>query len=212
MLSKANKSSLSLFILIVLYSVGVIGIGKNLFPGIIFLTPLNLLISLLLVLWNHSVWSKETVYFLLLCFVAGLGIEIVGVQSGLIFGEYAYGPVLGPKIAGTPLMIGVNWALLAYCTGVSINHMLNDWHWLGQALAGALLMVCLDFFIEPVAIRYDMWNWNGAPIPMQNYLAWFVISFGLLSVFHYHQSWITNKVGYYLLTIQFLFFWLLGLF
>ncbi len=205
-----NKSALSIFILVVLYTVGVCGIGSGYFPTLIYLTPLNLLISLALVLWNHPQWSRATIGFLLLCFVVGLSIEIVGVQSGLIFGEYQYGPVLGWKIWDTPVMIGINWMLLAYCTGASVNQMLPTWHWLGQALLGATLMVCLDIFIEPVAIYHQMWNWGGGPIPLQNYFAWFVISLFLLSVFHYFQAWIQNKVAYYMLTIQFLFFWILG--
>lgn len=205
-----KKTSLSIFILVVLYTVGVVGIGSGYLPNIIFLTPLNLLISFGLLLWNHPQWSKESALVLATCFLVGLGIEVVGVQSGLIFGEYEYGQVLGWKVWGTPLMIGVNWAMLVYATGVSVNAIFSNWNWLEKALAGALLMLTLDYFIEPVAIYYGMWSWGGGEIPIQNYVAWFVISLVLLAIFHYFQGWIKNKVGYYLLIIQFLFFFILG--
>lgn len=205
----AHKSALSIFILTVLYAVGIVGIGSGWVPDIIFLTPLNLLISLGLVLWNHPQWSRATLACLLVAFGLGLSVEIVGVQTGLIFGEYEYGPVLGWKIWGTPLMIGVNWTMLVYCTGASVNRLFGRWHWLLRAFVGALLMLCLDYFIEPVAIHYDLWDWGGA-VPIQNYIAWFVVSLLLLAMFHYFQRNITNKVAYYLLTLQFLFFLILG--
>ena len=205
----SDRPKLSIFVLAVLYTVGVIGIGSGILPDIIFLTPLNLLISLALILWNHPKWSSATVGCLVLAFVVGLSVEVVGVQTGLIFGEYAYGPVLGWKIWDTPLMIGVNWTMLVYATGCSINRVVN-WHWTLKALAGAVVMVALDVLIEPVAIHYDMWDWGG-PVPLQNYIAWFVVSLFLLSVFHYFQARITNKVASYLLIMQFLFFWILGL-
>ncbi len=206
-----KEQNISIGILVAFYLSGLILIGSGQFPNFILLTPLNLLISLVVVLWNHPQWSRASIFVLALSFILGLGIEILGVNTGLIFGEYQYGPVLGWKIWGTPWMIGVNWALLIYCIGCSVNDWFPSWPWLARAIGSALIMVLLDYLIEPVAIYYNMWQWSAPEIPMQNYLAWFVVSLFLLSFFHYLQGKIKNKVAYYLLIMQFLFFLILGL-
>ena len=38
-------------------------------------------------------------------------------------------------------------------------------------------MVCFDLFMEPAAGILDYWTWVGNRIPLQNYLAWFGLSF-----------------------------------
>ncbi|MFN2335752.1 MAG: carotenoid biosynthesis protein, partial [Bacteroidales bacterium] len=45
-------------------------------------------------------------------------IEAVGVNTGRIFGTYTYGKALGPALWNTPVIIGLNWFLLIYCTNV----------------------------------------------------------------------------------------------
>lgn len=45
------------------------------------------------------------------------------------------------------------------------------------AFASGILAVFFDFLLEPVAIIFDYWNWNNNIIPLQNYAAWFFISF-----------------------------------
>jgi uncharacterized membrane protein len=43
----------------------------------------------------------------------------------------------------------------------------------------AILAVVFDYVLEPVAINLNYWQWAYNIIPLQNYLAWFLISFGL---------------------------------
>lgn len=45
-------------------------------------------------------------------------------------------------------------------------------------------MVLIDIFIEPVAIELGFWAWEQNQIPIQNYIAWFLISFVLLIFFY----------------------------
>lgn len=45
---------------------------------------------------------------------------------------------------------------------------------------GSLLMVAYDLFLEPAAMRLDMWSWECKVIPLKNYLGWFFFS----AVFH----------------------------
>ena len=40
----------------------------------------------------------------------------------------------------------------------------------------ALLMLGIDYIMEPVAIASDFWNWNGTIVPLWNYICWFLIA------------------------------------
>ena len=44
--------------------------------------------------------------------------EILVVSYGIIFGNYKYGEILGYKVLGVPLIIGINWCILSLIKGV----------------------------------------------------------------------------------------------
>lgn len=200
-----TKTTISIAILIILYAVGIIGIKTGVFGDILSLTPLNLCISLALLLWNHEKWDSKFVTAITIVAVAGFFVEVAGVQTGIIFGEYAYGNTLGWKWLDVPLVMAVNWLILIYCSAVVVSRR-TEWDiWL-KAFAGAVIMVSLDFLIEPVAIKYDFWAWANAAIPPQNYMAWGLISFALLMVFHRLVPPIDNKVAIALFFLQIVFF------
>ncbi|MBR9922198.1 MAG: carotenoid biosynthesis protein [Bacteroidetes bacterium] len=198
-------------ILIILYFVGVVSLLTNLHPDFILLTPVNLLISLILILWNHKEWSTGFVVFLAGTWCWGFFAEMIGVQTGMIFGDYAYGVVLGPKVNGTPLMIGVNWMMLAYAGGICLNHIAPKMHWFFRGLGAALLLVGLDILIEPVAIAYGFWSWGDSIPPLQNYIGWFLVALPLQLVFARFFGESRNIVAMILFILQIAFFSILGL-
>ncbi len=200
-----NKTNISIFILVVLYIVGFIGIKFNIVENLIMLTPVNLLISVGLVLWNHEKWNSKFIIAISVAALAGYFVEVAGVKTGVIFGEYAYGKTLGPAFLEVPLAMALNWLMLIYCTAAVVSQR-TEWHWAMKAAACAVIMVSMDFLIEPVAIKYDFWQWAGGDIPAQNYLAWGLIAFVLSSVFHYLVPPVNNKVAIALLLIQIGFF------
>lgn len=163
-------------ILILYFSVGVAGIilpvTRGLFQS---LTPLSLLASLTLLLLHHHGYTLRFWLAAFFLFLAGIIVEIAGVTTGLLFGAYAYGDTLGLKVFHTPLMIGVNWLMLIYCShSITARFVENPFY---KAITGAALMVVYDFTLEPSAIAFDMWQWEGGAVPLQNYVAWFVIAF-----------------------------------
>ncbi len=202
----ARKEILAIGVLAILYTVGIIGVALPIHPDFILLTPINLLVSLSIMLAFHQIWTRQLILFLIAAYLVGFGAELFGVQTGLLFGAYRYGRVLGPKLWDTPLMIGVNWTLLSYAIGVTMNHLLPNGHWLLKGLLAALLMVGLDVLIEPVAIRYDFWSWHNGTPPLQNYWGWFWVSLPLLCIFTKTQRHVRNKVAIALFLLQILFF------
>jgi bisanhydrobacterioruberin hydratase len=205
------KQRFAILFLAVTYLAGVVGIAWPVHPDFVLLTPLSLLLSLGLALYFHPRWSPAMAWFLPLCYAVGFGAELFGVQTGLLFGDYAYGRVLGPKVWETPLMIGVNWILVSYTAGMAINAVAPGWRWPLRALAGSLLLVALDLFIEPVAIEYGFWSWEGGVPPLRNYLGWFAVALPLQAWFARHFEGQKNNVAAMLFIYQFLFFLVLSL-
>ncbi|MFN4146699.1 MAG: carotenoid biosynthesis protein [Runella sp.] len=168
------------------------------------LVPFHLLSTALVLLLYHQDWNKSSVFFCVLAYVIGFGIEVLGVHTGLIFGHYQYGNTLGTKWLDVPLVIGLNWLVLIYAAGMVVASWRSSL-WTKIAL-GAAVVVGLDFLIEPVAMRLDFWNWQGEVIPFQNYVAWYLISAFLLYCFYQYNFYKKNRLAGLLLLCQALFF------
>lgn len=210
--TKISTEGIAIITLLILYLVGIVGITQNIHPEFILLTPLNLLLSFLIVIAFHPYKKDHKLsLFLIFSYLVGFGAEYYGVQTGLLFGEYTYGRVLGPKIWDTPFMIGVNWMLLCYAIGVTTNHIFPKMHWLLKGIIAALLMVALDILIEPVAIRYAFWSWAQGEPPLQNYFGWFLVSLPLLITFAKMHGTVRNKVAIALFVLQISFFAILNI-
>ncbi len=205
-----KKILLAKGVLLIIHMVGIIGLSfPDLRPYFLSLTPLTLLISAISLFYFHENWNKAFITFLILCYAFGYGIEVVGVATGLVFGDYSYSAALGPKLVDTPLMIGINWLFLIYATG-TIANTLNA-PTIIKALSGAVLMLVLDLALEPVAIALNFWEWPGDSVPVLNYAAWFFISFLLLLLFYLMPFQKGNRFALFLYLVQLLFFILLGI-
>ena len=204
-----REPEFSIIVLLIFHIIGVIGIKYNIVPGFVMLTPLNLLLSVGLVIWHDGNAKDNIIKFGIPAFLIGYFAEMIGVQTGMIFGEYAYGPVLGPQIKGTPLMIGVNWLMLSMCAGSLVNNFFGNLNIILKTIIASLALVLLDLYIEPVAIAYDFWSWGGAPVPLQNYVGWFFVGLPILFVYFKLMTVSGNKVAQSLFFIQLAFFMLL---
>lgn len=197
------------YLFVIYYSVGVIGLSWSVTQELfITLMPVSLILSSAILLFFHDQWRIKHIVVFILIALAGYLVEVLGVQTGQVFGSYSYGRALGLKLAGTPLLIGLNWLMLTYCVYAILEH--TKLFWPMKVLSASALMVLYDIVMEPVAIRLDMWSWGG-PIPMQNYQAWFIISMIFLTLMHLSRIQTRNRVAAWLLGTQFMFFLLLNI-
>jgi putative membrane protein len=199
-----NRFYLSLSLLVIVYTVGFVTVFLGHAESLMLLTPYNLLFASGLLICNAEGFDKRYGSWLLVVMLAGFFVEVAGIETGLIFGTYAYGEGLGIKWLDVPLMIGVNWGVLVFGTAALIQHF-KFAQWVKAAIA-ATLMVSYDVLLEPVAIRFDFWSWEGGTIPLQNYLAWWIISFGMLLGAFYLVKNLRNRLAIYVIGIQTLFF------
>ncbi len=193
------------YFILILCITGVIGLSIPLTQNIfIRLTPYYLLTTMLVLFYFHQEWDKKIIYNLISIAVIGYFLEVVGVNTGQVFGTYHYGSALGIKILQTPLLIGLNWLMLIYCAFVVSNKILA--HKYVKAIIGALLLLTYDIILEPTAIKLDMWNWETPHIPLQNYIIWFLFSLSVLLILYHRRVVIKNPIAVYILTLQIGFF------
>ena len=150
-----------------------------------------------------------------LVFVISVVVENIGVLTGNIFGQYTYGPVLNPFIGHVPLAIGFAWInTLAPSMMISkffIKRSDKLFDWLSAVLVG-ILMVIFDIVLENAAIELTYWHWQNKSIPLQNYIAWFILGFVFARIGFYlkihrfnfpeiYQHIYLAQLGYFLLVI-----------
>ena len=204
-----SKVNISIVILFIFHVVGVVGLSSDYQDLFLRLTPLNLLLSLGLFIWANNDFSVQFYKVVAILFALGFLVEVIGVSTGVLFGEYTYGATLGFKLFETPLMIGVNWILLSLASfGVSSFFLKKQ---LPIILLSSLLMVLMDVLIEPIAISLDFWTWALGDIPLQNYVMWFFVSFIMNAIMSFNRLKIDYRISFGLLLSQILFFTLLSL-
>lgn len=196
--------------LLVVHFFGVIGIFSPFREWFLSLTFLNLLLSLTLLVFNSGKIELSLLIYLLIAFFIGFSSEVIGVNTSLLFGDYYYGENLGYKIAGVPLMIGVNWAMLSYASGVLVQQYIKPI--MPRVLVAASIMVLLDFLIEPVAPLVDFWHFKGGLPGLRNYTDWFLIALLLQVILAKTVTYKANKLAGPLLALQTVFFGILFIF
>ncbi|MEO6231599.1 MAG: carotenoid biosynthesis protein [Ferruginibacter sp.] len=223
-----NRDTIATAIAVFFHSIGLIGI--LFFDGHFFVnaTPFNLLLSLCLLIWTQRNINASFLVFILSVFGIGFLAEVVGVNTGILFGDYSYGKVLGIQWMNVPLLIGVNWIIIIYCCGISVHAMMMKFinriaaeskkppialKALSVIIDGATLAVIFDWLMEPVAVKLGFWSWQGTEgIPVYNYICWLMVSILLLTIFHFLPFKKENKFAVNLLLIQAMFFLVLRTF
>jgi bisanhydrobacterioruberin hydratase len=160
-----------------MYSVGVVGhIIPSAKPLMIFLTPFTLLLTGSVTLYSSfQKGNTKLVVWGLIVYIVTFSLEVIGVNTGYIFGSYYYGNVLGLQFFDVPLIIGFNWVVIIL-GAIGIASRIHKSAFQIALLTGTFA-VLFDLMLEPVAINLGYWKWQQGFIPLQNYYAWFAIAF-----------------------------------
>ena len=228
MINRFSKYQIATGIAIFFHAIGLVGMlftDNNFF---VHSTPFNLLLSFFLLIWTHPEKNKSFYFFIGIVFIVGFLSEVVGVNTGLLFGDYHYSKILGIQLFQVPILIAVNWFIIIYCSGIGTHVLLNkvihrvakDYNEPSLKLKamsvifdGASLAVLFDWLMEPVAIKLGFWTWDGdGSVPFYNYFCWLLISILLLTVFNFFNLRKENKFAVNLLLTQALFFLILRTF
>jgi bisanhydrobacterioruberin hydratase len=222
-----TKTQIATAIAILFHTIGFVGMffNKDFFVAA---TALNLLLMAGLLCYTQQKINFYFILFVVICFIAGVAVEIVGTSTGYLFGQYEYGRMLGIGIKNVPLVIGVNWFIIMYCCGITVHTILDKLSAKLETMTGApspalktlsivsdgaMLAVVFDWVMEPAAIKLGYWKWLGnGDIPAYNYMTWFVISTLMMLVFSVLKFNKQNIFAVNLLMIMMMFFMLVRTF
>ncbi len=210
-MKKMKKETIAILVLAILYAVGLF--GTTIFKlDLLKLSPINLIVSAAVLFYFHQ--PKNTLFWIWVIgvFQAGYILELLGVTTGRIFGQYLYGNNLGIKVAEVPVIIGLNWVMLCYVS-MHVAQLFFDkiikrkeTHLIVKVSVSALLMLCVDILIEHIAPQLDFWYWKNNVIPIQNYTAWYIFAFAFMYIYQQLQLPLTNKIAPWLYVFQVMFF------
>jgi putative membrane protein len=163
-------------IMVILYAVGTAAHLYRPTLGLMMaMTPWFLLSCGVAVIWpSIRTGGKRFLLWGAAVYAVTFFLEALGVATGLVFGEYHYGRTLGLAVFGVPVVIAFNWAVVVYGAVRMVERRKRP-DLMTAVMTGAVATM-FDWIMEPVAIRLDYWTWTGGDIPLQNYLAWFVIA------------------------------------
>ena len=167
-------------------------------------TWLNLLILNVGLFLIFPLYKPKNLIAYVVVALLGFLIEFLGVNYGWFFGEYQYGENLGTKISGTPILIGLNWAMLVIITGQIARSFLPK-KWMRVSFAAGLMLL-LDLLMEKTAPAFDFWEFKDEIVPISNFIAWFVFALFFQLIFQGLNAKGDNKISYHIYIVQFLFF------
>jgi putative membrane protein len=147
---------------------------------------ITVLTSIGLLFWEAP--AKAKIKASLAVIIASYFIELIGVKTGLLFGDYTYSGALGYRIFGVPFTIGLTWLFVTLSAWhiALINPKLKTWQ---RFLLGGLLVVMFDLVLEQFAVAYGLWAWAGNVVPLYNYVTWFFVSIIFFAIYR----WFTPK-------------------
>lgn len=126
--------------------------------------------------WGLGPLRRARLMELLMGVAYGVTLEALTI---LQFHAYRYGHFL-VMLRDVPLCIGVDWGVILY-SAMSLADGARLPRWAAPALVG-LLGLSIDFSMDAVAIRLDMWHWNVIGlmdqwygVPWANFFAWYIV-------------------------------------
>lgn len=210
--SSKSKQIILISIIILFHLVGITGLAiPATRPVFLQIVPWHILLMFLVIIISYEpLLNSCFLLFALIIFITGYCAEWIGIHKHWIFGNYTYGKALGLKFDQIPLIIGINWLLLIYSSGVLMQRIRIRSIFI-RVIIGSIILVLLDLLIEPVAIKFDYWDWINNIIPLKNYAGWFLMSCMMLLVFEKFNFKKQSIVAPVLLLTQFVFFAILNI-
>ena len=148
--------------------------------------------------WNSVLTNgwKPGILAFCLTFLIAFTAEALGVNYGLIFGNYHYPDLLGPQVFGVPLLVALAWEPILYAsfyiTEILIpareRQTLPEKLVLFTALSvvAAVATTAWDTMMDPFAVSRGYWVWHdGGPytpyiaggVPISNFTGWLLTAF-----------------------------------
>ncbi|AZB42302.1 carotenoid biosynthesis protein [Bacillus sp. FJAT-42376] len=169
------------------YGCGVILLGFDILPvwlewaNVVFLMVAGLLGG---VYFYHTYGKALGTALSLSVIFLSIFAEHLGVEYGILFGDYYYTRDFGPQLMSVPIAIGFAWLMIIAGSHALLKAVLPEAPAVIFSAIGALLAVMIDLIIDPVAYEVkNYWVWTADSfyynIPFSNFSGWFITAFVL---------------------------------
>ena len=151
-----------------------------------------------------------------LMMVLGLGVyalifETIAIKTGLPYGAFSYGQLLGPHLFdAVPATVLVAWSPLV----LGIIPLLPKMGLLKTVVLATVLMVLADTVLDPAAVRLGFWAWQQPGqyygVPFINFIGWFVsggIAMAAVIALKQKNQWPTPPTILIINFAAIIFFW-----
>jgi putative membrane protein len=116
------------------------------------------------------------------CVVGGFAVEVLGVHTGVPFGDYNYTGGLGAAVFGVPVVIAFAWPMLAWPAALAARRLCRSFA--ARVAVGACALAAWDLFLDPQMVAAGHWTWaDPSPhlpgvgsVPLTDYAGWLVVS------------------------------------
>ncbi len=144
--------------------------------------PVIIALGIWIIYEFHFKRKEDNSYFEFYIFTFSIGVlswllEFIGVHTGFVFGQYQYPGTLLPAIDGVPLAIGFAWIVALLSSRAVSSDIYKGKSKIIITILTAVFMTVFDVVMEPAAVAMQYWDWYNLPVPMSNYLTWFIVSF-----------------------------------
>jgi len=195
------------FLLLFIYSTIVHSFLEDLtsvpeFPGGVSTKTTFMLFFSLFHAWYTIGWRRTLVFFVITATVSW-GYEQVGVETGLIYGNYHYTDYLGQKIGHVPVIIPLAWFMMIYPSYMIANLIFSKKPFLQKtkisqilllSLLSAVIMTAWDSVIDPYlsgpTVKAWIWEDSGPyfGIPIHNFLGWIITTFTIYTIYRIFEN------------------------
>jgi putative membrane protein len=132
--------------------------------------------------------ARGILVFTSLCLGVGALLEVLSLRTGLPFGSYYFTDVMGPKLAGLPILLVLAYLGMAYCSWVmsllitGTRKPIRGLRTVMVPLLASFVMMAWDLSMEADWSTVDRaWIWrDGGPffgVPLTNFLGWYLTAF-----------------------------------
>lgn len=170
-------------------------------------TPFTLLYTSVVFLIYQPIENKGFFVAFFLIALIGYISEVIGVKTGMVFGEYYYGSTLGYKLFEVPLTISLNWALLAASCVLVTSYVFKNKFMI--SFVAASMATAIDVLLEQLAPKLNFWFFKNGHAELHNYIGWFAISFVSALLFEQKLVKGNKQIALIILCLQLLFFGLI---
>jgi putative membrane protein len=118
----------------------------------------------------------------LVTMVGGFAVEVVGVHTGIPFGDYRYTGGLGMSVLGVPAVVAFAWPMVAWPAALAARRLCRSF--IARVVVGAWALAAWDLFLDPQMCAAGHWTWAhpdphlpGVPdVPLTNDAGWLVVA------------------------------------